>query len=67
MCSHADWERLRRGVEDTVNSEDLRELMSEAAARIETLIDEIKVWTCAPEDAERVRRCQRRSRSEWVV
>jgi hypothetical protein len=67
MCSRAEWDDLRRRAEDALASEDLRELMSEAAARFDALIDEIKVWTCAPEDAECVRRRQRRPRSEWVV
>jgi hypothetical protein len=67
MCSQAEWDKLRRRVEDAVESEDLRNLMSEAAARVEALIDEIKVWTCAPENAGWVRRCQRRSRSQWAV
>jgi hypothetical protein len=67
MCSQAEWDKLRRRAEDALASEDLRELMSEAAARFEALIDEIKVWTCAPEDADWVRGCQRRPPSEWVV
>jgi hypothetical protein len=67
MCSRAEWDDLRRRAEDALASEDLRELMSEAAARFEALIDEIKVWACAPDDAEWVRRCQWRPRSEWVV
>ena len=67
VCIEADWAELRRRVEDAVESEDLRTLISETAARVETLIDEISAWTCAPENAERVRRCQRRSRAEWVV
>jgi len=67
MCSQAEWDKLRRRAEGALASEDLRELMSEAAARFEALIDEIKVRACAPEDAECVRRPHRRSRSEWVV
>jgi S-adenosylmethionine/arginine decarboxylase-like enzyme len=67
MCNQAEWDKLRRRAEDAFASEDLRELMSEAAARVEALIDEIKVWAFAPEDAECFRRRQRRPRSEWVV
>ena len=67
MCSKAEWERLRRRVEDAVESEDLRSFMSDAAARVEALIDEIKLWTCASEKAEWIRRCERRSRPDWVV
>lgn len=67
MCGQAEREKLRRRVENALESEDLRNLMSEAAARVEALIDEIKLWTCAPENADWVRRCQRRSRPESVV
>jgi hypothetical protein len=67
MCSQAEWDELRRRVEDVVQSGELRDLISETAARVEALIDEIKVWTCAPENAEWVRGSQRRSRPEWVV
>jgi hypothetical protein len=67
MCSQAEWDELRHRVEDAVESGDPRDLISETAARVEALIDEIKVWTCAPETAEWVRGCQRRSGPEWVV
>ena len=67
MCSQAEWDELRHRVEDAVESGDLRNLICETAARVEALIDEISVWTCAPENAEWVRRCRRRSRAEWVV
>jgi len=67
MCSNAEWEKLRRRVEDAVESEDLRSFMSEAAARVEALIDETKLWTCASEKVEWIRRCERRSRPNWVV
>ena len=67
MCSKAEWERLRRRVEDAVESDDLRSFMSEAAARVEALIDEIKLWSCASENSEWTRPCERRSRPDWVV
>jgi hypothetical protein len=67
MCSRAEWDKLRRRVEDAVESEDLRHLMSEAAARVEALIDEIKAWACASESGEWRGRSQRRSPPEWVV
>lgn len=67
MCSNAEWEKLRRRVEDAVDSEDLRGFLSEAAVRVEALVDEIKVWNCATENTEWVRRCQPRSRAQWVV
>jgi hypothetical protein len=49
MCNNAEWEKLRRRVEDTVESEELRSFISDAAARVDSLIVEMKVWTCAPE------------------
>jgi hypothetical protein len=67
MCSQAEWDVLRRWVEDAVESEDLRDLVSAAAARIEVLIDEVKMRTCAQDDAQRFRGCRRRSRPQWVV
>jgi hypothetical protein len=67
MCSHAEWENVRRRVEDAVESEELREFLSEAAARFEALVDELKDWTCAGENAEWTRRCRSRSRAQWVV
>jgi hypothetical protein len=67
MCSHPEWDKLRRQVEDAIESEDLRYLISEAAAQLEGLIEEIKVWGCKAENPEWVRRRQRRSRPEWVV
>jgi hypothetical protein len=67
MCSHAEWEKLRRMVEDAVDSEDLRDFLSEAAVRVEALLDEIKDRTCATENTEWVHRRQQRSRAQWVV
>jgi hypothetical protein len=67
MCSHEEWQKLRRSFEQTVEAGDLRDLVSEAAARVEALIDELKIWTCPAENAEWVRGSRRRSRPEWVV
>ena len=67
MCSHAEWEKLRCGVEKAVESEEVRDLLAEAAVRVMALIDGIRRWDCASENAEWVRRCQPRSRTEWVV
>ena len=50
VCIEADWAELRRRVEDAVESGDLRNLISETATRVEALIDEINVWTCAPRE-----------------
>ena len=67
MCSSGDWDRLRRRVDDAVGSEDLRSFMSETAARVEALIDEMKLWTCASENVDWMRPHDRRSRPDWVV
>jgi len=67
MCSYAEWERLVRRVEETVGEGHVRDLVSDAAARIDALIDEIMGRACAPENAEWVRGRGRRSRPEWVV
>jgi hypothetical protein len=67
MCSHAEWEKVRHGVEDAVESEGLRDFLTDAAAHVEALIDEIRARACASERGEWVHRCERRSRPRWVV
>jgi hypothetical protein len=67
MCSSAEWERFVRGVEEAVEKGHVRDLVWDAAARIDALIDEIMGCACAPESAEGVRERRRRSGPEWVV
>jgi hypothetical protein len=67
MCSYQEWERLRRRLQDAVDDGQLRELVADAAARIEALVDELKTRACAPEDADWVRGRGRRSGTEWVA
>jgi hypothetical protein len=67
MCSCAEWENLVRRVEEAVEEGRVRDAVSDAADRIDALIDEIMGWACAPENAEWVRGRGRRSRPEWVV
>ena len=67
MCSNAEWENLARRVEESLEEGNLRDFVSDAAARVEVLIDEIMGCACAPEHAEWVRGRSRRSRPEWVV
>jgi hypothetical protein len=67
MCSSAEWEGFVRRVEEAVEEADFRDLLSDAAARVDVLLDEIMGWACAPENAEWVRGRGRRSRPEWVV
>jgi hypothetical protein len=67
MCSYQEWERFRRRVEEAVDEGQLRELVSDALARVEAVVDELKSRACAPDDADWVRGRGRRSRSEWVA
>jgi hypothetical protein len=67
MCSYQEWERLARRVNQAVDEGQLREFVADAAARIETLLNELKSRGCAPEDADWVRPRGRRSRTEWVA
>ena len=66
MCSYAEWENLVRRVQEAVEERQVRDLVADAAARIETVIDSVMGWACAPEDAGWVRACGPRSRREWV-
>jgi hypothetical protein len=52
MCSHEEWEKLLRRVEDAIESEDLRDRLAETAVPVEALIDEIKVRPGVSENAE---------------
>jgi hypothetical protein len=66
MCSYAVWDNVVRRVAEAVEDRQVGELVSDAAARIETLIDSVMGWACAPENAVWVRACEPRSRREWV-
>jgi hypothetical protein len=67
MCSYQEWESLWRRFQDGVDEGQLREFVADAAARIEALVDELKSRACASDDADWVRGCGRRSRTEWVA
>jgi hypothetical protein len=67
MCSHAEWENLVRRVEEAVEEGQVRDLVSDAAARIDALIDSVMGWACAPENADWICARGSRSRREWVV
>jgi hypothetical protein len=67
MCSYADWENLVRRVEEAVEEGQLRDLVSDAAARIDALIDSVLGCSCAPDNADWLRASETRSRREWVV
>jgi hypothetical protein len=67
MCSYAEWENLARRVEEAVEEGRVRDLVADAAARIDALLDSLMGWACPPEDRECVRGRGPRSRPEWVV
>jgi hypothetical protein len=67
MCSNAEWERLRRRVEESVEQGDLRELFADAAACVEALVEDIRSHACAHERRDWGCGRARRSRPGWVV
>jgi hypothetical protein len=67
MCNHEEWQNVRRRVEQAVDENQLRELVEDAAARVEALMDQLKRSGCWSQDAEWVRGRGRRSRTEWVA
>jgi hypothetical protein len=67
MCSRTEWDYFVRRVEDVVPDGQLRDLVSDAAARIDALIDEITACACPAEKAEWVRGRRQRRRPEFVV
>jgi len=67
MCSHQEWESLRRRFQQAVDEGQLREFVADATARIEAFVDELKSRSCAPEDVDWVCGRGRRSRTEWVA
>ena len=67
MCSQQQWESLRHRFEDALDNGQLRELVADALAGIETCVEELRSRTCAPEGADWVRGRGRRSRTDWVA
>jgi hypothetical protein len=67
MCSHQEWERLRRRFQEAVDEREPCEFLAGAVTRIEAFVDELASRACAPEDAESVRKRGRRSRPDWVA
>src|SRR2546429_636709 len=67
MCSHQEWESLRRRFQEAVDEGELREFVDDAVARVEAFVEELKSRAFAPEDDYWVRGCGRRSRTEWVA
>ena len=67
MCSQAEWERFKRTVEESVEDGELRDLLADAAARVEALVEDIMSHACTPEQRDWGCGRARRSRPEWVV
>lgn len=67
MCSRTQWDNFVATVEDAVEDGALRDFISDAAARIDALIDEITASACPAGKAEWVRGRQPRRRPEWIV
>lgn len=67
MCSHEEWQNLRRRVEQAVDEGQLREFVEDVTARVEAFMDDLKRSGCWSEDAEWVHGRGRRSRTEWVA
>jgi hypothetical protein len=67
MCSCAEWEHLVRRFEQAVEGGDVRDCVSEAAARIDELIEAVMGWACTSDDAESVRTHASRSGRESIV
>jgi hypothetical protein len=66
MCSYAEWENVVRRVEEAVEERQVRDLVSDAAARIDTLIESVMGCACPPENAVWVRAWGPHPRREWV-
>jgi hypothetical protein len=68
MCSHQDWESLRRRFEEAVDKGEVREFVAEGMSRVDAFVEELlQSRGCAREGADGVRGCGRRSRTEWVA
>jgi hypothetical protein len=67
MCSHQEWESLRRRFREAVDEGELREFVADAVTRIEAFAEELRSRGCAREDDHWARGCGRRSRTEWVA
>jgi hypothetical protein len=66
MCSYQQWERVARNAERLIDEEQVRDLAERAAAKLEALAEELRVWATRP-GTDWPGRCGRRSRPEWVV
>jgi hypothetical protein len=67
MCSCEQWETFVRRFEHTVEDRQVRDLVADASARIDALIECITAAACVPDEADSVRPHRSRSQREWIV
>jgi hypothetical protein len=68
MCSYQDWESLRRRFQEAVDKGEVREFVADGMSRVEAFVEELLQSSgCAPEGADWVHGCGRRSRTDWVA
>jgi hypothetical protein len=67
MCSCEEWEKFLRRFEHTVEERQVRDLVADAAARIDALIECVMAAACVPEEADRDRAHRSGSQREWIV
>ena len=65
MCSYHEWERFRFRAQELIDEDQVRQLVSDAAARLEALAEELKAWA-GSSDSDWGCSHGRRSRPEWV-
>jgi hypothetical protein len=66
MCGNQEWESLSRRFRGAVGDSQLRELVADAAARIESFVEELKARRCTPDETDPGCGRRGRSRGQWV-
>ena len=66
MCSYQEWERFTRRAERLIDEDQVREFAERAAAKLEALAEELRVWA-SRSATDWAGGCDRRSRPEWVA
>jgi hypothetical protein len=66
MCSYQEWERFARRTEGLIDEDQARELAKRAAAKLEALAQELRVWA-SPSGTDRASGCGGRARPQWFV
>jgi hypothetical protein len=66
MCSYREWERSERRTEGLIDEDQVRKLAERAAAKLEELAHELRVWA-SPSGTDWASGCGRRARPRWFV